>query len=71
MNLQEIEQRALALEEGERAALVLSLLSTFPAPGEVVTDAEAIARDEDLANGAVSAITHEEFVRQVRENRCG
>jgi hypothetical protein len=69
MKLQEIEQQALELSEPERATLILSLIDTLGAPGTEVSDEEVCRRDAELATGAVQPMLHEEFVRQVREDR--
>ena len=70
MKLQEIEREALALGESDRAALLLSLMETLPAPGSDVGDDEALRRDEDMESGKVSPISHEEFVRRVGASRA-
>ena len=69
MKLPEIEQEALALNEQERAALVLTLMDTLPVPALEVSDEEAMRRDEELESGIVTPLTHEEFSRTVRETR--
>lgn len=69
MKLQEIEREALALGESDRAALILSLMETLPAPGSDVGDEEALRRDEEMGSGKVVPISHEEFVRRVGESR--
>lgn len=69
MKLQEIEREALALGESDRAALILSLLETLPAPGSDVGDDEALRREEEMESGKVTPISHEEFVRRIGESR--
>jgi len=69
MKLEEIERDALALGEGDRAALILSLMETLPAPGSDVGDDEALWRDEEIESGKVTPMSHEEFVRGVGEGR--
>lgn len=69
MKLAEIEQEALALPERERAALATKLLDTLPAPGMDVSDDEVDRRERELESGQVAAISHEEFVRRVRQER--
>lgn len=69
MKLQEIEREALALGESDRAALILSLMETLPAPGSDVGDDEALRRDEEIESGKVTPISHEEFVRRIGESR--
>ncbi len=69
MKLQEIEQEALGLSEKERADLVLSLMNTLAAPGADVTEEEVLRRDAELEDGSVEPLSHEEFVRRVRDTR--
>lgn len=69
MKLAEIEQEALALTEGERAALAAKLLDTLPPPGTDVSDDEVERRECELEAGQVAAISHEEFVRRVQQER--
>jgi len=69
MKLAEIEQEALALPDRERASLVAKLLNTLPLPGTEVSDDEIEQRERDLESGRVTAISHEEFVRQVGQER--
>jgi len=59
----------MKLQESDRAALILSLMETLPAPGSDVGDVEAFRRDEDMESGKVVPISHEEFVRRVGESR--
>jgi hypothetical protein len=66
MSLQQLEQEALHLTEGERASLVLSLMETLGAPDGDVTDEEVARRDAELHDGSVHPISQEEFVRRVR-----
>ena len=68
MKMLEIEREALALTEGERAALVLSLMDTLAAPGEVGDD-EVFRRDAELESGAVALMSHEEFVEGIQNSR--
>ena len=69
MKLQEIEQEALGLTEGERAKLLLSLMRTLDAPGAEIPDEEVFRRDAELEAGNVELILHEEFVRRVQQER--
>ena len=69
MKLAEIEQEVLALPERERASLAARLLGTLPPPGTDVSDAEVEKREQELESGQVEAISHEEFVRRVRQQR--
>jgi len=69
MKLQEIEQKALALTEPERAELVLSLMDTLGAGQTDISDDEALQRDAELENGVVTAVLQEDFVRAVQEGR--
>ena len=69
MNLAEIEQEALALPERERASLAAKLLDTLPPPGTDVSDEEVERRELELESGQATAISHEEFVRRVEQER--
>ena len=71
MKLPEIEQEALALNEQERANLVLSLMDTLAAPVPDVSDEEAVRRDAELESGAVAALGQDEFVHKVQQSRPG
>ena len=69
MKLAEIEQEALALPERERASLAARLLDTLPPPGTDVSDDVVEQRERELESGQVSAISHEDLVRGVQEER--
>jgi len=69
MKLAEIEQEALALPERERASLAAKLLDTLPPPGTDVSDDEVERRERELESGQVTAISHEELVRRVQQER--
>jgi hypothetical protein len=69
MDIRQIEDEALALPEPARAGLVWRLLQTLPAAGHEVSDEEVLQRDQDMANGVIEPISHEEFVRRVEANR--
>jgi hypothetical protein len=65
----EIEQEALALPDRDRATLAAKLLDTLPPPGMDVPDEEVEQRERELESGQVTAISHQEFVRRVQEQR--
>ena len=69
MKVEEIEQEALALSEGERGSLAAKLLRTLPAAEAFVSNDEVEQRENDLASGKVSPIPHAEFVRRVQRER--
>ena len=69
MKLAEIEQEALALPERELAFLAAKLLDTLPPPDTDVPDDEVERREGELESGQVVAISHEEFVRRVQQDR--
>jgi hypothetical protein len=69
MKLVEIEQEALALPDLDRASLAAKLLDTLPPPGTDVTDEEVEQREREMESGQVTAISHQEFVRRVQEQR--
>jgi hypothetical protein len=68
MKLEEIELEATALPEKDRISLVCKLLETLP-PGTDVLDQEVAQREHELESGAVEALSHEEFVRRVQQER--
>ena len=57
------------MDEPERVALVLKVLDTLPVPTADISDEEVLRRDEELETGAVTPLTHEEFVRGVQQAR--
>ncbi len=69
MTLHELEQEALALDQPDRVALVLKVLDTLPLDTADVSDEEALRRDEELEQGTVTPLAHDEFVRRVRQAR--
>jgi hypothetical protein len=69
MKLMEIEQEALALPDRDRASLAAKLLDTLPPPGTDVSDEEVEQREREMESGQVTAISHQEFVRRVQEQR--
>jgi hypothetical protein len=69
MKLMEIEQEALALPDRDRTSLAAKLLDTLPPPGTDVSDEEVEQRELEMESGQVTAISHEEFVRRVQEQR--
>lgn len=69
MKVEDIEQEALALSDGERATLVAKLLHTLPSVDAMVSDSEVEQRENELASGKVSAISHREFIRRVQQER--
>jgi hypothetical protein len=71
VKLLEIEQEARALNQQERAVLVLSLIDTLSAPATEVSDDEVIRRDMELEDGTVVPLTHDEFVQGVQQSRRG
>lgn len=69
MKVEEIEQQALALSDGERATLVAKLLHTLPLVDAAVSDSEVEQRESDLDSGKVTPISHNEFIRRVQRER--
>ena len=65
-NLLDIQQQADRLSEEERAGLAAHLLSSISRTFLGADDDEIDRRDRDLDSGQVVAISHEEFIRQVR-----
>ena len=64
-NLLEIQQQADRLSEEERAGLAAHLLSSVSRTFMGADNEEVDRRDQDLDSGLVTAISHEEFIRQV------
>jgi hypothetical protein len=69
MKFAEIAQEALALPDDDRASLAARLLDTLPPPGTDVSDEEVEQREREMDSGQVTAISHQEFVRRVQEQR--
>jgi putative addiction module component (TIGR02574 family) len=69
MEFADIQREALTLSDHDRASLAALLLDTLPPPGMDISDEEVNRREEDLESGRVTAISHEEFVRGVRQER--
>ena len=69
MKLAEIEQEALALPDRERASLAATLLDTLPPLVTDIGNEEVARRERELESGQVLAISHEEFVRRVHQER--
>jgi hypothetical protein len=69
MSLSEIEQEALKLPEREKADLVCKLLEAMPSPAIEVSDEEVLEREQKLHAGEIEELSHDEFVRRVREER--
>jgi hypothetical protein len=69
MKLPEIAEEALALTEQDRASLALILMDTLSAVGPEISDEEAVRRDDELENGTVRPLTHEEFVQRAQAAR--
>jgi len=64
-DLLEIQQQADLLSEKERAELAAHLLSSVTKTFLGASDDEVDRRDGDLDSGQVTAISHDEFIRQV------
>jgi hypothetical protein len=69
MKLAEIEREALTLSENDRAALAARLLDTLPPSEVLISDDEVDRRERELDSGTVQAISHEELVRRVEQDR--
>jgi len=65
MTLLEVRQKADLLTEEERAGLAAHLLSSIGKTFLGADDEEVDLRDRELDSGQVTAISHEEFIRQV------
>jgi hypothetical protein len=69
MELAEIEREALTLSETDRATLAARLLDTLPPSDVVISGEEVERRERELDSGTVQAISHEELVRRVMQER--
>jgi hypothetical protein len=69
MSLSEIEQEALKLPEKEKADLVRKLIEALPSVAVDVSDEEVVERERKLEAGEIEELSHDEFVRRVREER--
>jgi hypothetical protein len=69
MSLSEIEQEALKLPEKEKADLVRKLIEALPSGAVDVPDEEVVERERKLEAGEIEELSHDEFVRRVREER--
>ena len=69
MKVEEIEQEALALSEGDRGSLAAKLLNSLPVANGFASDELVELRDSELASGRVAAIPHAEFVHRVQRKR--
>ncbi len=69
VKLAEIEQEAMALPNHDRASLAAKLPGTLPPPGTDVSDEKVELREREMDSGRVTAISHQEFVRRVQEQR--
>jgi len=69
MSLNEIEQEALKLSEREKASLVCKLLEALPSSAVEVSDEEVVEREQKLEAGEIEELSHDEFVRRVRDER--
>jgi hypothetical protein len=66
VTIAEIEKRALALSERQRARLAVSLLETLSPPEAEVSDEAVLQRNSDLESRRVEEIPHEDFVRKLK-----
>ncbi len=69
MSLIEIEREALKLPEREKADLICKLLDALPSADVDISDEEVFERERKLEAGEIEELSHDEFVRRVREDR--
>ena len=69
MSLIEIEREALKLPAREKADLVCKLLDALPSADVHLSDEEVLERERKLEAGEIEELSHDEFVRRVREER--
>jgi hypothetical protein len=69
MSFIEIEQQALRLPDSEKAHLVCKLLEALPSADVDAPDEDVAERERRLEAGEIEELSHDEFVRRVREER--
>ncbi|HIG27332.1 MAG TPA: hypothetical protein EYQ50_05855 [Verrucomicrobiales bacterium] len=69
MTLDQLKQNALTLNENDRCELAASLLDTLHPPIGESDDEEVDQREQEMDNGTVNPITHEELIQRVKANR--
>jgi hypothetical protein len=69
MNVLEIEHEAMALPDSERGVLAAKLLDSLAAAEVFVSNEDVTQRENDLATGKVSGISHAGFFRRVQRER--
>ena len=57
------------MPEKEKADLVCKLLDALPSADIDVSDEEVLEREQKLEAGEIEELSHDEFVRRVREER--
>lgn len=60
-----LQKQADELSQEDRESLLAYLIHGLPGAPEGPDDDEVLRRDAELESGAVKAISHEEFLRQV------
>ena len=60
-----LQKQADELSKEDRESLLASLIHGLPGAPEGPDDDEVLRRDAELESGAVKAVSHEEFLRQV------
>ena len=61
----EVQKAADGLSSEERAGLAAHLIATLPSPPLGPDDEEIDRRDAEMDSGAVTALSHEEFLSAV------
>jgi len=69
VNLADIQKQADQLSQEERDGLLAYLLDALPGFPAGADDAELDRRDAEMDSGAVTPLTHSEFMSQVGRGR--
>ncbi|MEO5716213.1 MAG: hypothetical protein ABIT37_22220 [Luteolibacter sp.] len=65
VRLMDVQMQAAELSLEEKESLLAFLIHELPSPPSGANDDEVLRREEEMDSGAVEAISHEEFLRQV------
>jgi hypothetical protein len=65
VKLADVQKQVLGLSFEEKEGLLAFLIHELPAPLLGADDEEVLRREEEMDSGAVTAISHEEFLKAV------
>ncbi|BET69376.1 hypothetical protein ASA1KI_42940 [Opitutales bacterium ASA1] len=69
LKLADVQREADKLSTEDKEGLLAHLLHSLQGAPQSPDDGEVVARDAEMESGAVSPLTHEEFIAQVRPDR--